>query len=222
MKYDELATIIVATAALGNAASAIVQALKWRFLRTAGFARIPAVLGVALMEAVRSTYGPGAEKLLQAHYCQGRSAGQLGKTLRQGVRIGLTENNAEPLARAVGVQVSAEELPKIAKALASGNTLTDSQRNLLGRYELAADERIGAALALAEEAYRQWVRLWAMLVAVALGLIASYLLSEPSTDTTWFIRGLMVGVAAVPLAPIAHNLQKAFTEARRTARPSGQ
>ena len=38
--FEDLATMIVATAALGNAASAIVQALKWGWLRMAGFGRI--------------------------------------------------------------------------------------------------------------------------------------------------------------------------------------
>ena len=222
MEYDELATMIVATAGLGNAASAIVQALKWRFLRTAGFARIPAVLGNALMRAIESTYGATTNELLQAQYCRGRSTGQLGKTLRQGIRLGLAQGNAEQLATTLGVQISAEELSSTASALASGSTLTDAQRSVLGRYELAADERISASLAIAEEAYTQWVRLWAMLVAVALALVASFMLLGPSSESAWFVRGLIVGVAAVPLAPISHDLQKAFTESRAAVRAKGQ
>lgn len=216
LDYEELTVMVVATAALGNAVSAIVQALKWGCLRTAGFQRIRSTLGDKMMDAVESVLGPDTDELLRAQYRHGRSKGPLGKTLRQGTRIGLTKTNAQDLAGVVGSAVSGKDLQGIATSLAkSDSDLTAAQRGLLARYELAVDERIDAALALAEETYIQWVRFWAIVVAITLALLASSVLACDD----WFLRGLIVGVAAVPLAPISHDLQKALTEAGKAVRP---
>ena len=63
LTYEELTIAIVATAALGNAASAIVQALKWGRLRTAGFDQIRITLGQPMMDAVKSVFGPDTDKV---------------------------------------------------------------------------------------------------------------------------------------------------------------
>ena len=221
LEYEELTVMVVATAALGNAASAIVQALKWGRLRTAGFKRIRGTLGKTTMAAVESVFGPDTDELLRAQYRHDRSKGPLGKTLRQGARIGLNETNAEDLALVVGSAVSGKDLKDIAASLATSDSdLNAAQRGLLARYELAVDERIDAALALAEETYTQWIRFWAIVVAITLALLAAFMLAGDGDD--WLLRGLLVGVAAVPLAPISHDLQKALTEAGKAVRPRKQ
>ena len=35
---------------------------------------------------------------------------------------------------------------------------------------------------------------------------------------TGLVRGLIIGLAAVPLAPVSHDLQKAFAESRNAVR----
>ena len=119
LTYEELTIAIVATAALGNAASAIVQALKWGRLRTAGFDQIRITLGQPMMDAVKSVFGPDTDKFLRAQYGQGRKTGPLTQTLRQGVRIGLNDQNAPALAGAVGTAVSPDDLTAIATSLAT-------------------------------------------------------------------------------------------------------
>lgn len=163
---------------------------------------------------------PIQTKFLRAQYGQGRKTGPLTQTLRQGVRIGLNDENAPALAGAVGTAVSADDLTAIATSLATSGTLDQAQSGLLARYELAVDARIDAALALADTAYTRWVRFWAIVVAIALALLASCLLADAGQH--WFLRGLLVGIAAVPLAPVSHDLQKALTQAATAVRPKKQ
>ena len=108
-----------------------------------------------MMGAVESALGTSTDELLRAQYRQGRSAGSLGQTLRQGVRIGLTPDNAKKLATAVGLADRGEDLANLAASLATVDDVSSrEQRAVLARYELVADQRITAALALAEEGLR--------------------------------------------------------------------
>ncbi len=215
--YESLVAMILGAGALGNAAFGIVQVLKFAPLRLAGFGQIENLLRGPLMEAVQSTLGTNSIDVLRAQYRQGRGAGRLGQTLRQGIRIGLTKSSAHGLAHAVGGVVDSERLKDVATALAESGTLDDAQRGVLARYELAADARVDASLALAEASYTQYVRLWAAVVAVVLATIATFLVAmqQGGPDSlSLYIKGLIVGVAAIPLAPISHDLVKGFNSAR--------
>ncbi len=76
------------------------------------------------------------------------------------------------------------------------------------------DARIDAALGLAETYYKGAVRLHASFVAIALALIAAILLTDAETgkEVAW-VRALIVGIAAVPMAPIAKDVGKALRQA---------
>ena len=76
---------------------------------------------------------------------------ELARIIRQGARVGLTADNAASVADHLGFDDSAEELEVIAAALRAGTELDDTQRNLLGRFELAVDLRVEASLTLARD-----------------------------------------------------------------------
>ena len=112
------------------------------------------------MDALKVAYGPDYLDLLKGQYRKGRPKGGLGKTIRQGVRIGLTQENAAAMAKHVGV-VAEADLEAAAKQLQEQGKLEENLRNILGRFELAVDARIDAALALAESQYVGYVRMLA-------------------------------------------------------------
>ena len=214
-----IATFIVATGALGTAAFGIVDALKWTPMGLAGFKQIGKVLGTALQATLERAYGEDCEALLKALYRRRRGKGDLPRTLRQGVRIGLTKERAAEVARSLpGVDAAALEVA--AGIVAEGKSLDDDdQRRALGRFELAVDAKIDAALALAENRYVGMSRLAAsgvaMLIAWAAGIALVMFSQTPPAFGTTMVTSTFVGLASVPVAPIAKDLASGFSSATR-------
>lgn len=224
MNLDQLTTIILAAGGLGTTSFGIVQALKWtRFIGELGYSKIPRTLG-ALMEAIRQAYGPESDRLLRAQYRKDRTEHkELGRMLRQGVRAGLTEKNAEQLAGFLGV-TDPEKLraaAQILRAPANPEEISPEVRGALGRFDLAVDARIDAALALAADVYAGGARSWASVVSIGIALMAASVMSY--VDGRWERLGyaLLIGASAVPIAPVANDLAGALRSVARAfpARP---
>jgi hypothetical protein len=196
---EDIGTIVLATGALGTAAFGIIEALKWTRLGHAGFGSITKLLG-PLLNTYAIAYGPDWERLLRAQYRGDRA--ELARVLRQGVRVGLTTDNAPDLANFLGT-VDPAELSEAATRAAQGDELPAELRNVLGRFELAVDSRIDAALALAREHYTGTARVAASAVALGIAITVGIMLND-------LFRAVLVGVAAVPLAPIAKDLVSAL------------
>ena len=219
-----LMTFVLAAGALGTAAFGIVEGLKWfALIGEAGFRHIERFLEEGFGEALVVAYGKDAVALLRAQYRSPKSHDELVRTLRQGVRLGLTASTASKLAQTVGV-VAPEALTRIASSLASSEAstaasaeptdpLTDAQRALLGRFELAVDTRIDAVLTLSEDTYRSAARFCAALIAIAIALATAVSLgaSEPAV----FGRALLLGLMAVPIAPIAKDVTSGIAAAAK-------
>ena len=209
-----LPDLVLATGALGTAAFGIVEASKWipaigEFGLTQGLRRLG-----PLAETLRVAYGPDVAPLLRAQY-RGDSR-DLVRTLRQGVRVGLTRENAGAIAQYLGA-LDADRFSAAAAAAQGGLELTPEQRNLIGRFELAADARVDAAMAVAQANYTGLARTLASVVALAIAIIAQQTMSPPPELTT----AILVGIAAVPLAPIAKDLASGLSAASRALRARG-
>jgi hypothetical protein len=199
---EDIGSIVLATGALGTAAFGIVEALKWTELGLAGYRSIKGLLGPVL-KAYEVAYGPDWERLLRAQY-RGDQA-ELARWLRQGTRIGLTPATAPAMANFVRT-VKPEDLAKVAGELNKGEDLDPDLRNILGRFELAVDARIQAALALAQERYAGTARVAATVVALGIAVVVGVMLDR-------LFQAVLVGIAAVPLAPIAKDLVSALQSA---------
>ena len=206
---ENIGTIIVATGALGTAAFGIVEALKWTRLGEAGFGAILAVLG-PIVQLIQTAYGPDYERLLRAQY-RG-DARDLTRIIRQGARVGLTPENATRAAEFLGM-VDGASLAEAARQVGQGQELTAQLRNVLGRFELAVDARIDAALMLAQNQYVGATRGSASIIAILIAIIVGMYLGKEN-----FVQAILVGVAAVPLAPIAKDLVNALQSASKAIR----
>ncbi len=203
---ENLGTIVLAVGALGTAAFGIVEALKWTPIGLMGFGQIDKLLGEPVMKALEVAYGPEYLSLLKGQYRSGRTEAQLAKTIRQGSRVGLTPETASSLATRIGV-VQPEDLTAVAESLQTGEDLSDEHRSILGRFELALDARIDAAMALANDRYAGSLRVIASLVAIVIALTVGLKAGED------LLTSLIVGIAAVPIAPMAKDLSKAIQSA---------
>lgn len=234
-----LGTASLAAGALGTASYGIVDGMKvvaWFDL--AGFERLfasgrrwpishRATLD-SLLPALRAAYGDETIGLLRAQYRAGRGQGELPRTLRQGVRLGFGMLDADAIVGcAVGLglprpiaEMASEALvlARRQRAPASGEApvppppIGEDSRAALARMETAIDARIDAALALADKEYGTQSKVHATAVALAIAFGVGLYLQQP-----WWAC-LIVGLAAVPIAPVAKDIATAISEAVKVFR----
>lgn len=218
LQVNSLGAAVAAAGALGTSCFGIVEGLKWTLLGEAGYSRIVHLLGVALRDALARAYGPNYDELLRAQYREDWATSDLPKTLRQGVRLGLSRENAVDIAHFLG-NVSPDALQLAAMKVHENETLSDADRTAIGRFEVAVDARIDSALSLAQSSYLGTIRVAASAIAIVLAEMAALVIYQPAQwlSTGW-VMGLLVGTLAVPLAPIANDVVAALQAATKALR----
>ncbi|WHZ22748.1 MAG: hypothetical protein OJF47_001860 [Nitrospira sp.] len=183
-----------------------------------------------LLPALRIAYGSDAMELLRAQYRVGRASGDLPRTLRQGVRIGFGMMEVPTIAlAATELGVSADVATLAAQAIDSArrqrshaeqsksqdpqeSAMTEEQRSAMARLETMIDARIDAALALANMQYVSQTKFLATFVSLVISFAVGGSLGMVPGEWGWC---LLVGLAAVPLTPIAKDLSTAIQEAAK-------
>lgn len=238
---ENLPNIILAIGALGTAAFGIVDGLKlfpwfdlagfeylfsgWtssggrKGLRYGGSGLEP------LLPSLKVAYGANVMDLMKGQYRSGRSGGTLPRTLRQGVRMGLDvmpPQEVEKVAMGLGLprDVAQAAANGILQKVPIGQLSTDSLRHEQPRDERSAmlrlltliDARIEAALALAEMSYATQAKVAAMFVASSIAaLVGTFTDVNPAGI-------VVVGLCAVPVAPVAKDLSSAVQQAVKAFR----
>jgi hypothetical protein len=208
MDISEVTDWIGLSAAVGVASMGLVEALKWTPLGVVGLGRATEVLGKAAFSALQRAYGSqGFDAMLKGTFRRGHVA--LAETLRNGMRLGLDEENADKLATEFGV--GAAPLTEAIKASRCGTSASDAAVAALARFQAAADVRAEAAAAAAHEKYLGMMRVTATLLAIVGSVTAAYLATEGFQSTEGFDwktcgRAFVIGAVAVPIAPISKEL----------------
>ena len=210
-----LSELVLATGALGTAAFGIVEASKWlSAIGESGFSTAWSRLG-ALRDALQVAYGSDHQRLLRGLYRGDQK--NLVRTLRQGVRVGITPENAASVAAFLG-SINGTRLAAAVTKAQEARELTTEERGLIGRFELAADARIDAALAVAQSVYTGTARVLASVAAVALAIAVQQLLADLAGK---FWPAVFIGIAAVPIAPVAKDIASGIAAASRALRMKG-
>lgn len=211
-----LGTIILSAGGLGTAAYGAVDGFKLiPKIALTGYRKVTDHLG-DVMKAVRRAYGAHADALLRAQYQGGRTDGVLPKSLRQGFRIGLPALDAatiETIADSVGV-ANAKLISSGAAKMKDGIDLTKEEREAMSRLEVAVDARIDAGLTMADCAYVLRMKVFAGLLAIAVAIAVGFAIRD-SLEQNWLLQAFLVGLLAVPVAPIAKDLATAVGEAAK-------
>ncbi len=199
---------VLAAGALGTAAFGIVEGLKrWKAIGEAGADLLLEVLG-PILATLKVAYGADAEQLLRGLYRGDRQ--DLKTLMRQGTRIGLTPANAAAIARSLG-SIDPELIQAAALAVERGDDLPPPLRNVLGKFELAVDARIDAALALADDRYKRTALIAASFVALTIAVTVGLM-------KHMVLQSVLIGLVAVPLAPIAKDVATALKSAAEALR----
>jgi hypothetical protein len=126
------------------------------------------------------------------------------------IHLGLTAGNATELAQAAGVDAAV--LSSVADKVAGRVTdptktaLTPAEVNTLGQFDAILSAILDEAYERADQQYRNGAKILAMIVAVVFGIVASGLINAGGFSSNNVILGLIVGLVAVPLAPVAKDL----------------
>jgi len=209
---QSVSNIIAAVAALGTASMGVVDASK-------AFDGGPSNIGFACIKRTLKPFLPkqanGAfteAKLLAAlksNWINGVAKADQKAKAKALIHLGLTAGNAKELAEAAGIDP--DTLAAVAKKVAGKvepgqpTALTPAETNALGQFDAILSAILDEAYERADQQYRNGAKILAMIVAVVFGVLGSWLLNG---DVTWANSGLgaLVGLAAVPLAPVAKDL----------------
>jgi len=214
----QLVAAITAIGALGTAAFSLVDATKafgggvsnfglGVLYRVAG--RFSAALDHAL--AKDESGQPEWRSVVRAHWINGRPRDEQKAIVKSLVRLGLARTTAPAVARAG--HVSEDALVQVATKLEQAAPLADADLTALGRLDASIDAQLDAAYDRADQIYRNVSRVFAAGFAIALGFLATWALGLND-----FWKALMVGLLAVPLAPIAKDLASALQAAAAAQR----
>jgi hypothetical protein len=228
----DLTTWIASASAIGTGASGIVEVLKSTDVGTTGLEHVVGAVGASGQRALAAFYGPDWKAVVQRAY-RG-STSQLATQFKDALRVALRD---EALAEAVSAELGQAKLePSLwasvtaLNAHAAGQSLTDDElvrhNARLATYTMAVDARVDAACAAATATYEVTMRRIAMEISLAVA-VAGWLSVGPTDDGATLGEALLVGLLAVPLAPVARDLtsmlQNAsdlFSHRRRQQPPS--
>jgi hypothetical protein len=207
---------IAAIAALGTAASGLVDATK-AFnggISNIGFKRIEAALA-PFRDALVAAESDWTDTI-RAAWINGVAKEDQKSAAKSLIRLGLSSVNAARMAPAGHVDPVA--LTAVLQSIENGAALTPDQVNLLGRFNGAIDAAMDGGFEQADQQYRNASKFWAGLAAVVLAIGGGALMD--GATTFWGYLGgprlwaaVLVGLVAVPLAPVAKNLTSSLQAA---------
>lgn len=206
-----LPQVITAIGGLGTAAFGLVDASKaiGGGVNHIGFGGIKAL--ARSLTPGRQTNALSQQKVvatLQANWFNGTDLGSQKAIAKTLIKLNLNPGNARDLAAATGVDPDA--LNTIATSLAAGTPLTSAQGDIYARFDLILTALLDETYQRSDNAYRDWTRAIAAVIALALAAIAGHELNLP----TW--QSVLAGLLATPLAPIAKDLSSALATAVNT------
>jgi hypothetical protein len=200
-----IGNIIAAVAALGTASMGLVDASK-------AIAGGPSNFGFGDIETSLSPFlpaeGVGAYnrtlllKTLRANWINGVDKAEQKAKAKSLIHLGLSKGNAAHLAAAAGVDPV--RLESLAQKTASGEPATPEEITALGQFDAILSAVLDAGYERADQKYRNACKAIATVVATVLGVVAGWVIGGGNWG--YVLTGLIAGVTAVPVAPMAKDL----------------
>ena len=145
-------------------------------------------------------------RVVRSHWINGRPRAEQKAIVKSLIRLGLAPQTAPELAKAG--QVNAGALVAVAEKLEVGTALSEVDLNVLGRLDASVEAQLDAAFDRADQLYRNVSRVFAAVFSIGLAFLATWALGWDR----WALA-LLIGLLAVPLAPIAKDLASSLQAA---------
>jgi hypothetical protein len=211
------AAAIVAIGALGTAAFGLVDATKILSggISRVGFGHIKKALTpfAAALDVANSDW----KFTLMASWINGMDKDDQKAQAKSLIRLGMSSAIAPQLAAAG--HVDAAQLTALMDKVDKGCALDANDANLFGRFNAAIDADLDAGFERADQYYRNACKFAAGVIAVILAVWAGALVNAeaPNPGPYWFHSpfgiALLVGVIAVPIAPVAKDIASSLQTA---------
>jgi hypothetical protein len=211
------AAAIVAIGALGTAAFGLVDATKILAggISRVGFGHIKTALlpFKAALDAANSDW----QFTLMASWINGMDKDDQKAQAKSLVRLGMSAATAPLLATAGHVDKDA--LTALMDKIDKGAALDANDANLFGRFNAAIDADLDAGFERADQYYRNACKFAAGVIAVILAVWAGALVNAalPNPGPYWFHSpfgiAVLVGVVAIPIAPVAKDIASSLQTA---------
>lgn len=220
--------MIGAVAALGTAAYGLVDTSK---IFGGGVSRIG--LGfikkalVPFQPALIAAVGDDWYDIVSAHWINGMPKDDQKAVVKSLIHLGLTVTDVDGLAKAGSVDSAV--LKSAIKNLQAATDLTAAEIGVLGRFDSMIDAKLDGAFERADQLYRNAAKALAVPIAIALAVGGEAIITSSATDAACHVAGaaagcgavsafgwekalfaILVGLVAVPLAPVAKDLASAL------------
>jgi hypothetical protein len=226
---ENLGSIVLAATIIGIASFGIVDLLKlFPWFDLSGFENIftstvggrwwlkkPKTNLDDLLPALQAAYGENVIKLLEIQYCAERDKGDLPVMLKRGVRIGIGKLSKQEAIYKIGAMVMSEHPHRPDDDQFENEQLSSSKNKSVDEFAHAVqinnqaliDMRINAALNLANNQFSVQTKLY----ATAISLTAAIGIGKLNSNLD-FCLCLLIGITAVPLAPIGKDIATVLQE----------
>lgn len=217
LEMDRLSQYIAVAAGLGTAAYALVDGSKAFFggVSNYGFGHIKRVMSLFLSENANSSnplHLKAVLATLRANWLNGTALADQKAIAKSLIKLRLDQDNARNLANATGVDK--DKLATIAGKIASGETLTQQENDILGRFDLMLTAILDEGYQRADQSYRNSAKAWSIVVSVALAVVGQSMVNDPLFSIE---KAILIGLVATPIAPIAKDLTSALSAGVKVA-----
>lgn len=220
---ESLVAAIGAIGALGTAAFGLVDASKAIFGGVSRFGFQHVLAALKPFESALKDAESDWKLTIQANWINGVPKDDQKAAAKSLIRLGLSANNAEALAKPGRVDPAA--LKSLIQRIDQGAKLGPEDVNLLGRFNAAIDAALDGGFERGDQQYRNASRLAAGIVSVVLAVVGGALLAGQSASAAHPFEfgaylhsaqcgiAVLVGFIATPLAPIAKDLASSLQAA---------
>ena len=215
---------IVAIGGIGTAAFGLVDGTKafWGGVSNCGYGHISKAL-TPFQEALTAANTDWRDTI-RANWINGVAKDDQKAVAKSLIPLGLSDGDVDKMA--IAGHVDPIKLAEIVSNIRCGVALTAQDANLLGRFNASIDAVMDAGFERADQQYRNVCRLASGAVSVVLAIWAGAIISSvglapsfPKADG-WdylssqnFWTAVLVGLIAVPIAPIAKDLASSLQAA---------
>jgi hypothetical protein len=212
--------IVAGVAALGTAAFGIVDAAKpfWGGPSNFGFGHIKKALK-PFEPALTDGIAPGvAQATLRSNWLNGVALADQKAAAKALIRLSVSPATAETLAAAT--KLDEGTFATVAAKIRSGTPLVEQEISLLGEFDAVVSAILDSGYERADQKYRNTAKFLAAMVAIILAWIGGAIVyknmglaPDGYLNSELFWLSFVVGLIAVPIAPVAKDLSTALISA---------
>jgi hypothetical protein len=212
-----LSKVVLAIGGLGTASYGVVDATKGfgGGISNRGFGDIKKVISrlipPASGDAVSALALPSSLATLRANWINGMAMADQKTIAKALIKLNLNPATASKMATAAGVDENL--LTSVAQKLSTGESLTQQETDVYGRFDLLLSSLLDQAYQRGDQRYRNSAKLAAVFVSVALAWWSTWFLY----DKVEFALATVAGLLATPLAPVAKDLSSAIQAGSKLA-----